>query len=88
MLRVRIDFNDNYDLVCSMEKVTITKKEHNKLLAKAKAYEKLAGIFFENVVKDPIDDIMLDFRKTGKYSNDLLQDLEKGLGNSSYFRKR
>lgn len=71
-----------------METVTISKKEYKKLRSQAKAYEKLAKGFFENIVKDPIDEVVKDFRKTGQYSDEFLDDLGSGLRKSTYAKKR
>ncbi|HMT12207.1 MAG TPA: hypothetical protein PKA39_11375 [Ignavibacteria bacterium] len=71
-----------------MDTVTISKKEYKKLVSQAKAYQKLAKGFFENVIKDPIDDVVLDFKKTGKYSNGFLEDLENGLRKSTYVKSK
>lgn len=71
-----------------METITITKKEYRKLRSQAKAYEKLAKGFFENVVKDPIDEVVSDFKKTGIYSDEFLDDLGSGLRKSTYAKSR
>ncbi len=71
-----------------MDTVTISKKEYKKLVSQAKAYQKLAKGFFENVIKDPIDDVVLDFKKTGKYSSGFLEDLENGLRKSTYVKSK
>ncbi|MBE2219865.1 MAG: hypothetical protein IAE90_16770 [Ignavibacteria bacterium] len=71
-----------------MDTVTISKKEYKKLVSQAKAYEKLAKGFFENVIKDPIDDVVLDFKKTRKYSSDFIEDLERGLRKSTYIKSK
>ncbi len=71
-----------------METITISKKEYKKLLSQAKAYEKLAKGFFENVVKDPIDEVVSDFKKTKLYSNEFLDDLESGLRKSTYLKQK
>ena len=66
-----------------METITIPKSEYKKLLSRAKAYEKLAGSIFENAIKDPIDEIVSDFKKTNLYTDKFLKDLENGLKKSS-----
>lgn len=71
-----------------MDNITISKKEYSKLKLKAKAYEKLAGEVFKNVLKDPVKEVVDDFRKTGLYSDEFLIDLENGLRKSSYTKKR
>ncbi len=71
-----------------METITISKKEYKKLVSQAKAYEKLAKGFFENVVKDPVDEVVTDFEKTKLYSSEFLEDLKSGLRKSSYFKSK
>jgi hypothetical protein len=66
-----------------METITIPKTEYRKLLSRAKAYEKLAGSIFENVIKDPVNEIVSDFQKTNLYTDGFLKDLEDGLKKSS-----
>ncbi len=66
-----------------METVTISKTEYKKLLTRAKAYEKLAEKIFENAIKDPVNDIVSDFKKTNLYTTEFLKDLEDGLNKSS-----
>jgi hypothetical protein len=71
-----------------METVTISKKEYSKLRSQAKAYEKLAKGFFENIVKDPIEEVVKDFEKTGLYTDEFLDDLGSGLRKSTYSKSR
>ncbi len=71
-----------------METITISKKEYKKLLSQSKAYEKLAKDFFESVVKDPVDEVVSDFKKTNLYTNEFLEDLESGLRKSSYIKTK
>lgn len=70
-----------------MDKITISKEEYKKLKKQSEAYKKLAGHLFETVIKDPIKDVVADFRGTGLYTNDFLSDLENGLRKSSYSAK-
>jgi hypothetical protein len=71
-----------------METVTISKKEYMKLRSQAKAYEKLAKGFFENIVKDPINEVVKDFKKTGLYSEEFLDDLGSGLRKSTFAKTK
>lgn len=71
-----------------MDTITIPKKEYKKLLSQAKAYQKLTNGFFENVVKDPVDDVINDFKKNGLYSNEFLKELGNGLRKSTYIKNR
>jgi len=67
-----------------MMKVTIPKEEYQKLQQQSRAYQKLAARLFESIIKDPIRDVVQDFKDTGLYSKDFLADLEAGLRKSSY----
>ena len=71
-----------------MDNITISKKEYSKLRTKAKAYEKLAGEVFRNVLKDPVKEVVDDFRKTGLYTDEFLIDFENGLRKSSYAKNK
>lgn len=71
-----------------MATVTISKREYAKLRQREEAYKKLTARFFELALKDPISDIVEDFRKTGLYTKEFLGDLEDGLRKSSYAKKR
>ena len=66
-----------------METITISNKDYKKLVSRAKAYEKLAESIFVNVINDPVEDIVSDFRKTDLYTEEFLTDLEEGLKKSS-----
>lgn len=66
-----------------METITIPKTEYRKLVRKAKAFEKLAENFYQNTIKEPVEAIVSDFRKTNLYSEEFLHDLEDGLKKSS-----
>lgn len=67
-----------------MVQITISKNEYAKLRRKADAYERLASRIFDVVVKDPIHEVVDDFRMTGLYTQAFLEDLESGLRKSSY----
>lgn len=71
-----------------METITIPKNEYKKLISKAKAYQKLAESVFVNAIKDPVEDIVSDFRNTDLYTEKFLMDLEKGLKKSSLSKIR
>jgi len=70
-----------------MAKVTLPKAEYENLKRQAIAYRKIAQKFFELIVKDPIEEVVEDFRKTNLYTEDFLRDLESGLRQSSYAKK-
>lgn len=70
-----------------MATITIPKTEYSKLKRQADAYKKLSGRFFEFMIKDPIEEIVNDFRKTNLYTKEFLTDLEDGLKKSSYSKR-
>lgn len=70
-----------------MAKVTLPKTEYESLKRQAEAYRKFAEKFFELMVKDPIEEVVEDFRKTNLYTKEFLRDLESGLRKSSYAKK-
>lgn len=67
-----------------MNKVAIPKTEYSRLQRQANAYRKLAGRFFESVMRDPIDAVLEDFTETNLYSEGFIRDLRDGLKKSSY----
>ena len=67
-----------------MNTVTLSKTEYETLNKQAKAYKKLTARLFEFVVKDSVEEVVKDFRKTNLYSDEFLIDLESGLRKSSY----
>lgn len=71
----------------SVPTITLPKTEYQRLKLQAKAYQKIMGKFFELAVKDPLWQIVDDFRKTNIYTKGFLEDLESGLKKSSYLLK-
>ncbi|MBU1090067.1 hypothetical protein KKF38_04745 [Patescibacteria group bacterium] len=71
-----------------MQRITIPRAEYQKILKQAQAYQKLASSFFSTNLKNPIDDVVEDFEKTGIYSKGFLDDLRSGLGKSSYSKPK
>lgn len=71
-----------------MKTITIPKTEYKILLSRAKAYEKLTGSIFKNAIKDPVNDIVSDFKKTNLYTDGFLKDLEVGLKKSSLAKNK
>jgi len=67
-----------------MNQVTISKIEYLRLRKQAVGYQKLVSQLFESAIKDPLYEVMEDFRETNLYSQDFLKDLEDGLRKSSY----
>jgi len=70
-----------------MNIITIPKNEYSKLRRQSDAYKKLSSRFFEFMIKDPIEEVINDFRKTNLYTKGFLADLEDGLKKSSYAKK-
>ncbi len=71
-----------------MSEVTISKEEYRQLKQQAKAYKKLTGHLFEFVIRDRVEDVVKDFRKTKLYTNEFIKELEDGLQKSSYTNTR
>jgi len=69
-----------------MTTVTISKKEYIKLKNQALAYRKIAKSLFTSVIRDPVSEVVDDFKATGLYNRNFLKDLESGLRKSSYFK--
>lgn len=70
-----------------MTNITISKSEYSKLKHQADAYKKLSSRLFEFVIKDPIEEVVKDFKDTKLYSKEFLRDLEDGLRKSAYSKK-
>lgn len=70
-----------------MSTITLPRPEYETLRKKARAYEELAGLFFKKTRIDSTDDVIIDFKKTGLYSEDFLFDLKTGLEQSSRSKK-
>ena len=70
-----------------MNKITISKTEYEKLRHQAEGYRKLVGRVFEFALKDSVEDVVEDFRKTNLYTEGFLKDLGDGLRDSSYMKR-
>ena len=70
-----------------MDTITISKNKYSELKRQADAYKKLSSRFFESIVKDSIEEVVNDFRKTNSYTKEFLTDLEDGLTKSSYAKR-
>jgi len=69
-----------------MIKVSISKIEYERLKRQAKAYRLFVAKFFESIIQDPIAEVTEDFKKTGLYTKEFLEDLDAGLRKSSYMK--
>lgn len=67
--------------------VTITKQEYLRLKKQSQAYLAMAARMFELPLRDPVDEVMADFRATNLYTGEFLKDLEDGLRKSSYAKE-
>lgn len=70
-----------------MATVRISEKEYKRLSRQARAFRLFATHVFESVLRDPLEDVVEDFRKTGKYIPEFLVDLEDGLRKSSFAKR-
>jgi len=70
--------------------ITITKKKYQELAEKALRYEYIYEGIKEDIFSPPpirnVGKIIKEFKKTGQYTRKFLENLEKGLKRSSYFR--
>jgi len=67
--------------------ITLSKQEYLRLKQQAQAYRMMAARMFELPLRDPIDEVVADFRATGLYTEEFLTDLEDGLRKSSYAKR-
>lgn len=87
------DFHDlivYHKFMLQTKTVTLPKVEYLKLKKQAKAYQVLAGHFFNVRVQEAgsVADVIDDFRKTNLYTPAFLADLQDGLKHSSYAKAR
>lgn len=67
-----------------MDTIAIPKTEYRRLRRQADAYKKIAGNLNELLLRDSVSELADDFRKTGLYAEEFVDDLQKGLRRSSY----
>lgn len=67
--------------------ITLPRQEYLRLMQQAGAYRMMASRVFELPLRDPIDEVVADFRATDLYTDQFLADLEDGLRQSSYAKK-
>lgn len=65
----------------------ISKNEYTRLKKEARAFRTLAAGFFSLPLRDTVDEVVNDFRRTELYSDAFLSDLDDGLRKSSYAKK-
>ena len=78
MVRHTLQFDDT---------VTLSKREYLRLKKQAEVFRTMTAKMFELPLKDPVDEVIVDFRATNLYSDGFLVDLEGGLRKSSYVKK-
>ncbi|MFA4831024.1 MAG: hypothetical protein WC862_01845 [Patescibacteria group bacterium] len=67
--------------------VTLPKQEYLRLKQEAGAYRSMAAKVFALPFRDPVGDVVADFRAADLYTDEFLTDLEDGLHKSSYTKK-
>lgn len=75
------------NMIARSKTVTIQKAKLDRLKKQAQAYRDLAAFVFRFVQRDPLNDVVEDFRDTGLYSDDFLKDLRSGLERSSFTKQ-
>ncbi|MDO8626349.1 MAG: hypothetical protein Q7K39_02750 [Candidatus Magasanikbacteria bacterium] len=70
-----------------MNYITIPKTEYRQLKRHASAFRNLSAQIFKSALRDPIADVVEDFKKTESYTKGFLRDLESGLRKSSYAKR-
>jgi hypothetical protein len=71
-----------------MDKITIEKKEYERLLRVESAYKKIVGEVYNSILNDSVIDIISDYDETKIYSAEFLKDLGEGLKKSSYLNNK
>ena len=66
-----------------MSTVRIPEREYKRLAREARAFRLFASHVFESVLRDPVEEVVEDFRAVGKYTPEFLVDLEDGLRRAS-----
>jgi len=67
--------------------VTLLKQDYLRLKQEAEAYRNMVAKVFELPLRDPVGEVVADFRATDLYTDEFLTDLEDGLRKSSYAKK-
>ena len=70
-----------------MTYVTIPKIEYQQLKKQALTLRRMYARFFDFAIKNPVDEVVADFKATGLYTKGFLRDLEQGLSKSSYAKR-
>lgn len=74
-----------------MATITISKKEYQELFDKALRYEYFRQLIESDIFSSPptknIGEIVGAFKNSGKYGQQFIRSLEKGLKRSSCFKK-
>ena len=67
--------------------ISVPKTQYDRIARQAKAYRAFVARFFESVIRDPVEDVVGDFRESGLYAEEFLRDMEDGLRRSSYAKR-
>ncbi len=66
------------------ESITLSKQEYLNLKKQARAYRSMATKIYKEPLRGSVENVVEDFKATGKYSAKFITDLEDGLKKSSY----
>lgn len=67
--------------------VTLPRQDYLRLKQEAAAYRTMAARVFELPLRDPVGEVVADFRVADLYTDEFITDLEDGLRKSSYAKK-
>lgn len=67
--------------------ITLPKHDYLRLKKQAQAYLNMAAKMFELPLRDPVDEVIADFKATDLYTDEFLTDLEDGLRKSTYSKR-
>ena len=68
----------------SNDSIILPKQEYLRLKQQARAYRTMTARMFELPLRDPINEVVADFKATDLYTDEFLADFEDGLRKSSY----
>jgi hypothetical protein len=67
--------------------ITLSKHDYLRLKKQAQAYLTMVARVFELPLRDPVEEVVSDFKATDLYTDEFLADLEDGLRKSSYSKR-
>ena len=71
-----------------MNKIAVPKTEYRQMRRQADAYKRIVQNLHTFVLRDSVNEVVEDFKKTGLYTEGFLRDFEGGLRKSSYTKKK